>query len=59
MAVFAIVNNGVVENTVVADSAEVCIEQHPGCEVIEFDQDGGIPISTGWLYNGTSFSNPI
>ena len=52
---FAVIVNGVVENTIVADSLEIA-ETATGKTCIEFSEDSLVGI--GWLYNGTTFEAP-
>jgi hypothetical protein len=52
---FAVIINGVVDNTIVADSLEIA-EEATGKTCVEFAEES--LVSIGWLYNGTTFVEP-
>jgi len=57
MAYFAVIEEGVVTNTIVADSVEIA-EQVTGKVCIEYEfVVGGVQI--GWTYDGTEFTQPV
>ena len=56
MAYFAVIEEGKVINTIVADSVEIA-EQVTGKVCVEYQFEPGGP-QIGWTYNGTEFSQP-
>jgi hypothetical protein len=52
---FAVIVNGVVDNTIVADSLEIA-EAATGKTCVAFSEESLVGI--GWLYNGTTFVEP-
>jgi hypothetical protein len=55
MATYAVINKGIVENIIVADSLEVA-EQIVGFTCVEYTQEN--PAGIGWTYDGTKFIAP-
>lgn len=55
MATFAVINNGVVENCIVADSLAIA-EEVTGLTCVEYTQD--TEVSVGYLYDNGIFTNP-
>lgn len=55
MATFAVINNGVVENCIVADSLAIA-EEVTGLTCIEYTPS--TEVSVGYLYNNETFTNP-
>ena len=56
MAHFAVIEEGKVINTIVADSVEIA-DQVTGKVCIEYNFEVGGP-QIGWTYNGTEFVQP-
>ena len=56
MANFAVINNGIVVNVILADSKEIA-EDVTGLTCIEYEFEPGAP-GIGWAYNGTVFTAP-
>lgn len=61
--IFALINNGIVENRILAESKEdaeaVCAVVHPGYLVVHIDEALEPQPDHGWLYDGSNFSPPI
>ena len=57
MANYAVIKDGTVNNTIVADSKEIA-ESVTGLTCIEFQLEPGAP-GIGWSYDGTDFSAPV
>lgn len=55
MANYAIVENNIVTNVIVADSKEIA-EEVTGLVCIEYTQEN--PAGIGWAYDGTNFVSP-
>jgi hypothetical protein len=55
MAKFAVVRNGIVDNTIIAEDKETA-ESIVGLECIEFNDEN--PAYIGWLWDGNLFVNP-
>lgn len=53
---FAVIENGIVENTIVADSKEIA-EQLTGKTCIAYT--GANPAHIGLTYNGSTFEQPV
>jgi hypothetical protein len=56
MSNFAVIENGVVTNVIIADTQEIA-EAVTGLTSIEVEQVPGAP-GIGWLYDGSEFSAP-
>jgi hypothetical protein len=56
MATFAVIKNGLVVNTILADSQEIAEQCNPECICIEYTQEN--PVSINWTYDGVSFTQP-
>ena len=57
MAHFAVLEEGVVVNTIVADSAEIA-EEVTKQVCIEYEFTAGAP-GIGWTYDGAEFTAPV
>jgi len=57
MANYAVIKDGTVINTIVADSKEIA-EQVTNLTCIEFQLEPGAP-GVGWTYDGTNFIAPV
>lgn len=55
MATFAVINNGIVENCIVADSLTIA-QDITGLTCIEYTSD--TEVSVGYLYENGIFTNP-
>lgn len=55
MANFAVIENDLVINVIIADDLEIA-EQVTGKPCIEYDDDN--PAGIGWTYDGESFTPP-
>ena len=55
MATFAVINNGIVENCIVADSLAIA-QEVTGLTCIEYTNEN--PVSIGYLYDNGIFTNP-
>ena len=57
MADYAILNNNLVSNIIVADTKEIALEVSPlGTTVVESTNDN--PAGVGWIYDGSRFIDP-
>jgi hypothetical protein len=56
MTNFAVIEDGVVENVIVADSKEVA-ESATNQTCVEYSE--GSSVGIGWSYDGTNFSAPV
>lgn len=56
MATFAVVENNLVTNVIVADTVEIA-EEVTGKTCIEYDDEN--PAGIGWTYDGEKFIAPI
>jgi hypothetical protein len=56
MAEYAVIENGIVVNTIIAENKEVA-EMITQKTCIEFSVEAG-EAGVGWAYNGTTFSRP-
>jgi hypothetical protein len=56
MAVWCVINNGVVENVIIADTKEIA-ERVTMKTCVETTQEYNAPW-LGWLYDGENFTNP-
>lgn len=56
MSLFAVLNYGVVVNTIVADSKSIA-EEVTNMECIEYTYD--TPVGIGYTYDGSTFSAPV
>ena len=59
MKMFAIVHNGLVTNTIIADSIEIAEELYSGQECIEFSYDQENKPILGLKYENGIFEQPI
>jgi hypothetical protein len=57
MANFTVINNGVVVNTILADSKEIA-EEVTGLTCIEYEFKTGAP-GIGWHWDGLEFNLPV
>lgn len=57
MATYAVINNGLVVNTILAESKEIAEQCNPGFTCLEYTVEN--PASIGWTYDGTNFTAPI
>jgi hypothetical protein len=55
MANYAVLENNIVTNVVVADSVEDAV-QATGLTCVEYTEES--PAGIGWTYDGTSFTDP-
>lgn len=55
MATFAVIEDGIVINTIVADSQEIA-EEHTGKTCVEYTVEK--PALIGWTYDDGVFANP-
>lgn len=55
MATFAVINNGIVENCIVADSLDIA-QEVTGLTCVEYTNENAISI--GYLYDNGIFTNP-
>lgn len=55
MATFAVINQGIVTNIIVADT-QVIAEAVTGSSCVEYTEAN--PASIGWIYDGTNFVAP-
>lgn len=55
MANFAVIEDGVVTNAIVADTVEVA-EEVTGKTCVEYDDE--TPAGIGWTYDGNTFTAP-
>jgi hypothetical protein len=55
MANYAVIRNGIVENTIVVDSKEEA-EEATGLTCVEYTDEN--PAGPGWIFNGTTFEAP-
>jgi hypothetical protein len=55
VATFAVINNGIVENCIVADSLAIA-QEVTGLTCIEYTNEN--PVSIGYLYDNGIFTNP-
>jgi hypothetical protein len=56
MSTYAVIEDGVVINTIVAESQEIA-EEHTGKVCVEYTVEK--PALIGWTYDGTTFTNPV
>ncbi len=56
MANYAVIQNNIVTNIIVADSKEIA-EEVTGLLCIEYTEEN--PVGIGWTWDGTSFINPF
>jgi len=56
MATYAVINNGLVVNTILADSQEIAEQCNPGLTCVEYTVES--PAGIGWTYDGTVFAAP-
>lgn len=54
-SVWAVINNGIVENTILWDGVTEWSPCHSDDDVVEISN---LPISPGWLYSDGHFSQP-
>ena len=57
MANYAVIQNGIVTNVIIADTKEVA-EMATGSTCIEYENVPGAP-GIGWTYDGAEFTAPI
>jgi hypothetical protein len=57
MANFAVINDGVVVNVIIADSKEVA-ETVTGLDCVEYETSPSAP-GIGWSYDGSVFTAPV
>ena len=57
MANYAVVNNQLVVNTILADSQEIAEQCNPGFICVEYTAES--PAGIGWTYDGTNFIAPV
>jgi hypothetical protein len=55
VATFAVINNGIVENCIVADSLDIA-QEVTGLTCVEYTNENAISI--GYLYDNGIFTNP-
>lgn len=55
MATFAVIENGLVSNVIVADTLEIA-QSVVGGLCVEYTTE--TPAGIGWLYNGKTFTDP-
>lgn len=55
MANYAVIENGIVTNTIVADTKEIA-EEVTSLTCVEYTEEN--PAGIGWTYNGTTFEQP-
>ena len=55
MATFAVINNGIVENCIVADSLDIA-QEVTGLTCVEYTNENAPSI--GYLYGNETFTNP-
>jgi len=56
MANFAVIENGIVTNIIVADSLAIA-QEVTGKTCVEYTDDK--PAGIGWSYDGTNFTAPV
>jgi len=56
MAEFAVIENGVVTNTIIAVTLEIA-QEVTGKTCVEYTEDS--PAGIGWSYDGTNFTAPV
>jgi hypothetical protein len=54
MATYAVIDNGLVVNVILADSQEIAEQCNPGLTCVELTEGSGI----GWTYDGSTFIEP-
>ena len=52
---FALIENGIVENTIICESEDLAKELYPNTTIVNID---GIPAGLGWSYDGNTFTAP-
>lgn len=57
MANYAVIQNGIVTNVIIADTKEVA-EMATGLTCIEYENEPGAP-GIGWSYDGAEFTAPV
>jgi hypothetical protein len=57
MALFAVIEEGIVTNVIIADTKEIA-EQVTAKTCVEFENTPDQP-SIGWAYDGTNFIQPV
>jgi hypothetical protein len=57
MAKYAVIDNGLVVNTILSESKEIAEQCNPGFVCIEFTSEN--PTGIGWTYNGIDFIPPV
>ena len=56
MANFAVIDNNVVTNIIVADTKKIA-EEVTGATCVEYTNEN--PAGIGWIYNGENFITPV
>ena len=56
MAKFAVINNEIVTNVIIADTKEIA-EQVTGLTCVEYTDKN--PAGVGWIYNGSTFEQQL
>lgn len=56
MAIYALMNENVVQNIIVADNKKAT-EKALNCTLIEISNEN--PASVGWIYDGEKFNEPV
>lgn len=57
MKKFAVINDNLVINTIIADSKEIAEQCNPGLICVEYTDEN--PAGIGWLYDGTTLTAPV
>lgn len=56
MATFAVVQDSLVVNTIIADTLEIA-QEATGLTCVEYTEEN--PAGIGWVYDGTAFIAPV
>ena len=57
MATYAVIDNELVVNVILADSKEIADQCNPGFICVEYTTEN--PAAIGWTYDGTNFTPPV